>query len=467
MIWLICLFGLILRLISLNQSLWLDEAIEAWAVSNFSYKDLITSYSISDFHPPLYHLLLKAWTQIFGISEISLRLPSVLLGALTIYVVYLLGKEIKNQKFAIITSLLLTTSSLHIYYSQEARMYSLNTFLAALSSFFLLKLSYNSHLNFRKSFLLWVGFTLTTILFLYTTYLSFFMLFGFLAFLVWEKKRIKGNFWRKFGLNIGIVCLTFLVWIPYFIKQLSVGQKLVTAFPVWSATVGGASLKSFLLVFIKFSIGRISLENKLMYGLLMIPILILASFLIVRSFQDKKSRFFVSCFFIPLFLSFLFSFFVPAVSYFRLLYLLPFFYFLISFGLTTFNQRLRKTLLSLILLLNLITSSIYLFNPKFHREDWRSASQYLKKVNSENSPVLIIKEVERPFLYYDLGESKVLPFGQAGNELTNYDTIWVVPYAEAIFDPSQAQRRMIEGLGFKNVFTKYFNGVGIEKFTKE
>jgi len=313
MIWLICLFGLILRLISLNQSLWLDEAIEAWAVSNFSYKDLITSYSISDFHPPLYHLLLKAWTQIFGISEISLRLPSVLLGALTIYVVYLLGKEIKNQKFAIITSLLLVTSSLHIYYSQEARMYSLNTFLAALSSFFLLKLSYNSRLNFRKSFLLWVGFTLTTILFLYTTYLSFFMLFGFLAFLFWEKKRIKGNFWRKFGLSMGIVCLTFLVWIPYFIKQLSVGQKLAMALPVWRATVGGANFKNFLLVFIKFSIGRISLENKLLYGLLMVPILILASFLIVRSFQDKKSRFFVSCFFIPLFLSFLFSFFVPAV----------------------------------------------------------------------------------------------------------------------------------------------------------
>ena len=66
MILIILLFGLILRLLNLNQSLWLDEAINAQAVSAYSYKDLIIKYSIGDFHPPLYHILLKIITDIFG-----------------------------------------------------------------------------------------------------------------------------------------------------------------------------------------------------------------------------------------------------------------------------------------------------------------------------------------------------------------------------------------------------------------
>ena len=76
----ILLLALILRLISLNQSLWLDEAIEWWAVKSFGLKELLTGYMAGDFNPPGHHLLMWFWVRVFGDSEVALRMPSVLFG---------------------------------------------------------------------------------------------------------------------------------------------------------------------------------------------------------------------------------------------------------------------------------------------------------------------------------------------------------------------------------------------------
>src|SRR5687767_8667960 len=138
MIYLILLFSGLLRLISINQSLWLDEATSA-LVAQMSFSDIFIKFLPGDFHPPLYYLVLKIWAGIFGYSEISLRLPSVIFGICTVYVIYLLGKEMFNKKVGLIASLLLATSGLNIYYSQEARMYSLATLLVSLLVYFFIK----------------------------------------------------------------------------------------------------------------------------------------------------------------------------------------------------------------------------------------------------------------------------------------------------------------------------------------
>ena len=48
--------GLVLRLISIKQSLWLDEATTA-LVSQRSILDYFTNFALGDFHPPVYYLL--------------------------------------------------------------------------------------------------------------------------------------------------------------------------------------------------------------------------------------------------------------------------------------------------------------------------------------------------------------------------------------------------------------------------
>src|SRR3989344_1694944 len=121
MIIVILFTALILRLISLNQSLWLDEATTA-LVAKMPLSDLFTKFLPGDFHPPLYYLIINQWTKLFGYSEVSLRFPSILFGVASVFMVYLIGKEFLDKKVGLIASLFLAMSGLHIYYSQEARM---------------------------------------------------------------------------------------------------------------------------------------------------------------------------------------------------------------------------------------------------------------------------------------------------------------------------------------------------------
>ena len=125
MIWLILLLGIFLRLISLNQSLWLDEAIIVNATSTNSFLGMITEYSKADSHPPGFLAILWIWTKIFGTGEVIVRLPSVIFGIVTVGITYLIGKKLRSAKLGLLAALLLAVNPLHIYYSQEARMYSL------------------------------------------------------------------------------------------------------------------------------------------------------------------------------------------------------------------------------------------------------------------------------------------------------------------------------------------------------
>src|SRR4030065_1581620 len=107
---LILVLAFILRLIKPNQSLWLDETIGAIAVKSYSYRELFVKFFTSDNHPPLYYLILKVWTSIFGYSEISIRFPSILFGLGTIYLTYRIAKKLtdnKNKYFPILSALLI------------------------------------------------------------------------------------------------------------------------------------------------------------------------------------------------------------------------------------------------------------------------------------------------------------------------------------------------------------------------
>ena len=58
----ILLLALIVRLIGINQSFWLDEAIGAIAARDYGYVEIVTKFITADNHPPGYYLLLKLWT---------------------------------------------------------------------------------------------------------------------------------------------------------------------------------------------------------------------------------------------------------------------------------------------------------------------------------------------------------------------------------------------------------------------
>lgn len=121
---LIVLFAFMIRLYQLAKpsGLWLDE-ISSYFTTLYPIFDL-NRHSI---HAPFYFILLKIWINIFGSSDFVLRLLSVILSLPAVVGIYLCGKELDLKKIsplAIFSALILATSSLFFYYSQEIRFYS-------------------------------------------------------------------------------------------------------------------------------------------------------------------------------------------------------------------------------------------------------------------------------------------------------------------------------------------------------
>lgn len=125
------------RIVALgDQPLWIDEGFSYIAVDS---PDLMTAL-IRDVHPPLYFLMLRAWAAVAGISEFALRIPSVMLGLISVALMLPLAREVNRLRPApydsavpLIAALLLAVAEFGFYIAQETRSYSLHVTLAALS----------------------------------------------------------------------------------------------------------------------------------------------------------------------------------------------------------------------------------------------------------------------------------------------------------------------------------------------
>ena len=122
------LIGLALRLWGLGQeSLWADEFYTLLTASQPSFGAVMDRVVRIEPHPPLYFLIMHAWLALAGTSDVALRLPSALAGALTVPLLFLLMRLLFPSRpgAAGVGAGLLALSPMHIWYSQEARAYAL------------------------------------------------------------------------------------------------------------------------------------------------------------------------------------------------------------------------------------------------------------------------------------------------------------------------------------------------------
>src|SRR5512137_893858 len=116
----IVLVALALRIVMLGaKSLWLDEV---FSVTQASQSGAAIAADQYEAHPPSYYLFLHEWLGVDQ-SEFWARLPSALLGTLTVLVIYRLGR-LRSERIGLIAAGLLAIDPMHIWYSQEARMYA-------------------------------------------------------------------------------------------------------------------------------------------------------------------------------------------------------------------------------------------------------------------------------------------------------------------------------------------------------
>lgn len=128
----IVLFAFTLRLWGLNAtSLWYDETFVLHYARQGPIPAVIGLLR-DDNAIPLHGLLVALWGQVMGWSEFEARYLSVILGTLTVPLVFRLGRAVgQKQVSGLGSALAYATLPIFVYYNQEVRMYALATLLAA------------------------------------------------------------------------------------------------------------------------------------------------------------------------------------------------------------------------------------------------------------------------------------------------------------------------------------------------
>lgn len=97
--------------------------------------------SFGDYKPGLYVYLCLPFVYLFGLNDLSVRFPSIILGSLLPIILYFLIKEInpKAQKTAIISSLITVFNPYNIHFSRGAWETNILTFELVLASYLFFK----------------------------------------------------------------------------------------------------------------------------------------------------------------------------------------------------------------------------------------------------------------------------------------------------------------------------------------
>lgn len=159
---LIALWAIFLRGYQLNQpSYWMDEGYSVnAAISTLEkgYPKLDSGLIYNDHLPSTYAI--AGSIKLFGFSNTSTRLPSVIFNLLFLLVIFLFTKRFFGIKVATLTTLFLAFSYWEIAWARQARNYALFQLSFWASLYFFWDMLF--YRQTRKNFLLWIFFSLLT-----------------------------------------------------------------------------------------------------------------------------------------------------------------------------------------------------------------------------------------------------------------------------------------------------------------
>jgi mannosyltransferase len=217
---LLLLTAFALRLYRLNhQELWGDEAHSAY-VSKLPLPSTVSPRT--ETNPPLYHLLLSLWVRLTGSSVFALRFLSLVLGMLTVPLVYCLARLAFGVSVGLLAALLCAISPVQVYYSQEARMYALATLCTTLSMFFLARIASSQRgpsrprrvsESLRGLNSVWLAYLLATAAAIFTHYYALFVVVAENALVIalWRRNREGLRRWLAVQAALVLACLPWVL----------------------------------------------------------------------------------------------------------------------------------------------------------------------------------------------------------------------------------------------------------------
>lgn len=212
-IWLIVgfftLVGFVLRVCGIGQTLFADELSSMWITRHQSLGHVLSSIRSDDeITPPLFFVL--AWaSQKLGSSPDLARLPSIVAGTASIPLLYALGARTVGRYGAMVAAALFSLSPFLIFYSVEARSYSV-AIAFVIGSTLALVCALEKGGRWR-----WFAYAACSCLAMLSHYTAVFPLIGQLIWaLAFHRDKI-----RSLAIWNGVALIGFLPWIPGFIAD--------------------------------------------------------------------------------------------------------------------------------------------------------------------------------------------------------------------------------------------------------
>ncbi|MGD1910319.1 MAG: ArnT family glycosyltransferase [Rivularia sp. (in: cyanobacteria)] len=208
LVWIIpiLLFG-----IGNNSLMAHDEGLYAWR-SRLMYDsgDWINPWRVPHHKTPGFYWLVGVFYRLFGINEISARLPSAIAGILSVLLIYEIGKILLSKKVSWLAAAILSVEFLWLQYSRLGTPDVLMVFLVLLGILSLLKAETNTKHRYIWGFIAGCSFSLG---FLMRSFMIFIPIIALLPYLILQHRRHHHLTNPMLYLGFGLGLVPTIIWL--------------------------------------------------------------------------------------------------------------------------------------------------------------------------------------------------------------------------------------------------------------
>jgi uncharacterized membrane protein len=361
-------------LLFIRGTFWFDEQFSVHFSTIASWPDTI-KYWVLETNPPLFTFILKFYLPIVGKNnDLYIRILPLVFGILGIALLFLFAKKVFSKKIAILSSLMLAFSSLHIILSTETRVYSLLLLLTIGSCFIFYILFFEK----KRDKIYWILYTIINTLLIYSHLTA--VVIVFIQFLTIYLDKPSKKEIKKYIISFAS---STIVWFLWFIPSI-VSKFNITSASAWyfndSEKKSGTILNLIILPFVN------TLQNNIITTLMFI-VLIVGSYFLIKKIKETKGVtkntliFILMWAFLPILFSSLLGVYVPKyviISY-------PALFLLCAYIMDFYIKRYRIAVF-IISIVMLPTATLTAITPIF---SWHHFDNYINKNETENSIILM------------------------------------------------------------------------------
>ena len=192
------------KLVFTNEEFWHEKKIP-------DYYEAMTRSDIGN--SPFYYFLLHHWMKVFGLSDFSARMMSVLFSVLTVWLLFIFTRRFfQSERLAFTAAALAAIEPFFVAYSQQARNYSLTFFLTLLASYLFLRALEADNTN-KPSLKWYAGYAITAFLGLYSHFLVASVLLAHGLYVLCCVRKLKS--WIAFSFSGAFAVATLAWWLVY------------------------------------------------------------------------------------------------------------------------------------------------------------------------------------------------------------------------------------------------------------